>query len=104
MNAAGSHILAHYATGYEAQRLLSGPGQLERVRTEELLTRYLPAPPAIVLDVGGGPGAYARWLATKGYVVNLVDMAAEGALRPGDKLLLFTFGFGASWSCLVLEH
>ena len=38
------------------------------------------------------------------HVVNLVDMAAEGALRPGDKLLLFTFGFGASWSCLVLEH
>src|SRR5438132_12526175 len=74
MNAAGSHILAHYATGYEAQRLLSGPGQLERVRTEELLTRYLPAPPARVLDVGGGPGAYARWLATKGYVVNLVDI------------------------------
>jgi len=38
------------------------------------------------------------------HVVNLVDMAAEGALKRGDKLLLFTFGFGASWSCLILEH
>jgi 3-oxoacyl-[acyl-carrier-protein] synthase-3 len=38
------------------------------------------------------------------HVVNLVDMTAEGALEKGDKLLLFTFGFGASWSCLILEH
>jgi 3-oxoacyl-[acyl-carrier-protein] synthase-3 len=38
------------------------------------------------------------------HVVNLVDMAREGALRPGDHLLLFTFGFGASWSTLALRH
>jgi ubiquinone/menaquinone biosynthesis C-methylase UbiE len=69
-----SHILAHYATGYEAQRLLSGPGQLERARTEELLARYLPAPPARVLDVGGGPGVYSRWLVDKGYAVTLIDI------------------------------
>jgi hypothetical protein len=27
---------------------------LERVRTQELLARFLPPPPATVLDVGGG--------------------------------------------------
>jgi 3-oxoacyl-[acyl-carrier-protein] synthase III len=36
--------------------------------------------------------------------MNLEDMAAEGRLAPGDRLLLFTFGFGAHWSTLLLEH
>jgi 3-oxoacyl-[acyl-carrier-protein] synthase III len=36
--------------------------------------------------------------------MNLSDMADENAMAPGDLLLLFTFGFGASWSCLLLEH
>ena len=35
--------------------------------------RYLPAPPAVVLDVGGGSGPYACWLAKAGYEVHLVD-------------------------------
>jgi ubiquinone/menaquinone biosynthesis C-methylase UbiE len=38
-----------------------------------LLERYLPAPPAFVADVGGGPGRYAVWLAERGYHVHLVD-------------------------------
>lgn len=38
------------------------------------------------------------------HAINLADMACEGALTPGDRLLLFTFGFGASWSCMILEH
>jgi ubiquinone/menaquinone biosynthesis C-methylase UbiE len=40
----------------------------------ELLERLLPAPPARVLDVGGGPGAYAAPLARRGYRVHLVDL------------------------------
>lgn len=43
----------------------------DRVRShEELLERFLPPPPARVLDVGGGPGAYAAWLAGSGYAVH----------------------------------
>jgi 3-oxoacyl-[acyl-carrier-protein] synthase III len=38
------------------------------------------------------------------HAINLADMEREGALTPGDRLLLFTFGFGASWSCMILEH
>lgn len=38
----------------------SAHGRAEFVRTQELLRRLLPAPPAAVLDVGGGPGAHAR--------------------------------------------
>ena len=39
----------------------------------ELLERLLPAPPARVLDVGGGPGTYAAPLARLGYRVHVVD-------------------------------
>jgi 3-oxoacyl-[acyl-carrier-protein] synthase III len=36
--------------------------------------------------------------------INLRDAAETGRLHRGDKLLLFTFGFGANWACMVLEH
>jgi ubiquinone/menaquinone biosynthesis C-methylase UbiE len=65
-------ISAYYDRGEEAGRL-GDWGRLERVRTQELLTRYLPPPPAVVLDVGGGPGVYAVWLAGLGYEVRLLD-------------------------------
>jgi ubiquinone/menaquinone biosynthesis C-methylase UbiE len=66
-------ILDHYGEGGERTRLSAGSGLLELLRTQELLTRYLPPPPAIILDVGGGPGVYAAWLAEQGYEVHLVD-------------------------------
>jgi ubiquinone/menaquinone biosynthesis C-methylase UbiE len=69
-----SPIVAHYATGYEKDRLATGPGQLERVRTEEIVTRYLPSAPAEIVDIGGGPGVYSAWLAAHGYRVELLDM------------------------------
>jgi len=68
-----SEVLEHYASGYESQRLLHGSSQIELVRTQELVMRYVPAPPAVIFDVGGGPGVYACWLAKKGYEVHLVD-------------------------------
>jgi hypothetical protein len=60
-----AEIGAHYAEVSERRRL-AGPGSLERVRTWELLGRYLPAPPAVVLDVGGAAGVYALPLAARG--------------------------------------
>jgi ubiquinone/menaquinone biosynthesis C-methylase UbiE len=68
-----AEITAYYATGIEESRLAQGREQLEEVRTKELLGRYLPPPPAVVLDVAGGPGAYALWLASQGYTVHLRD-------------------------------
>ena len=59
-------IAGHYAAVPERERL-ADPGNLERVRTWELLTRYLPDPPAVVLDVGGAAGVYALPLAARGY-------------------------------------
>jgi SAM-dependent methyltransferase len=66
-------IAAYYERGAERERLVGGGGTLELVRTQELLRRCLPPPPAAVLDVGGGPGTYAAWLAGLGYRVHLVD-------------------------------
>src|SRR5215472_13056410 len=67
-------IAAHYASGYEAERLHQGAGQLDRERSRELLGRFLPPAPAAVLDVGGGPGGHACWLAARGYQVHLIDI------------------------------
>ena len=69
-------LAAYYALGLEHGRLASGPGALELARTQALVERYLPAPPAVVADVGGGPGRYAVWLAERGYHVHLVDPVA----------------------------
>jgi ubiquinone/menaquinone biosynthesis C-methylase UbiE len=68
-----SDMLSHYRSGTEAQRLTIGRSRLELVRTQDILDRYLPSPPAVVYDIGGGPGIYARWLAKIGYEVHLVD-------------------------------
>jgi SAM-dependent methyltransferase len=70
-------IQSHYSTGYERSRLNpGGRPSLEFVRSMELLGRLQPAPPARVLDVGGGPGTYAAPLARRGYRVHLVDPVA----------------------------
>jgi ubiquinone/menaquinone biosynthesis C-methylase UbiE len=66
-------IMAYYREGKEAGRLFKGIGPLELARTKELISRAIPPPPAVVLDVGGGPGTYACWLAQAGYEVHLVD-------------------------------
>ena len=60
----------YYLRGEEAERLAtSGAGQLEFERTQEIVLRYLPPPPAVIADIGGGPGRYAVWLAGLGYRV-----------------------------------
>jgi ubiquinone/menaquinone biosynthesis C-methylase UbiE len=66
-------IRRYYDLGLEADRLKTAEGELEFVRTKEIITRYLPSPPAVILDVGGGPGTYACWLARKGFEMHLVD-------------------------------
>ena len=72
-----SEILAYYRQAPERERLQVGVFRLEFLRTKEVIDRWLPKPPAIVLDVGGGPGAYASWLAGRGYEVHLLDPVPE---------------------------
>jgi SAM-dependent methyltransferase len=66
-------ILRYYESGEEAERLESPFSRWEKVRALDLLDRFLPRAPALILDVGGAVGAYAFPLAERGYVVDLVD-------------------------------
>lgn len=67
-------IIEHYKSGYEQNRLDTGFGQLEFIRTQEILKRFLPQPPAIILDVTGGTGTYALWLSKERYEVHFTDI------------------------------
>ena len=67
-------IVDHYNNDDKSQRLKNDIGPLELVRTQELISRYLPPPPATILDVGGASGVYSFWLAGLGYQVHLVDI------------------------------
>jgi ubiquinone/menaquinone biosynthesis C-methylase UbiE len=66
-------IADYYARAAEATRTESGSSQLEFARTVELIQRFASPPPAVILDVGGGPGAYALPLSAGGYQVHLID-------------------------------
>src|SRR5438045_9567239 len=70
----------------ESQRIVKGLHELELVRTREIVERHLPAGRLRVLDVGGGPGVHARWLAQARHEVDVVDpmprhVAAANALK-----------------------
>ena len=63
-------MLEHYGRGEEADRLVTAnAGPLEFERTQEIVLRRLPPPPAVIADIGGGTGRYALWLAGLGYRV-----------------------------------
>lgn len=83
---------AYYERDEEDERLGGGVGLLELLRTKELVLRYLPPAPASVVDVGGGTGVHARWLAELGHRVDLVDAVplhvAKAAGIPGVQAFL----------------
>ncbi len=66
-------IEGYYLRTRESARLSSAEGELERVRTQSILSRHLPPAPAVVYDVGGAAGVYAFPLAELGYQVHLID-------------------------------
>ncbi|HEY1821343.1 MAG TPA: class I SAM-dependent methyltransferase [Trebonia sp.] len=91
MNGDEAALLAYYERGRERDRLSDPQGDLEFTRTKEILLRALPPAPAVVADIGGGPGRYALWLAGLGYQVEHRDLmplhvsqlTAAVAGRPG---------------------
>jgi SAM-dependent methyltransferase len=92
-------IRAYYERNGERERLGSGGRRIEFLRVWDLLERFLPPPPATVLDVGGGAGRYAVPLAAAGYRVHLIDplpllvtQAAEAARAAAVPLASATAG------------
>jgi SAM-dependent methyltransferase len=69
-------VVLHYEDRYDEEIRLDADGlrRLEFLRTRIILDRYLPDPPASILDVGGGPGIYAAALIETGYDVELIDV------------------------------
>ncbi len=89
----------YYNRGKEPSRLAGGGSQLEFTRTKRILADRLPQPPCRILDVGGGAGPYAFWLAGQGYSVDLIDavpmhieMARGTMSRTGAKLASLAVG------------
>jgi 2-polyprenyl-3-methyl-5-hydroxy-6-metoxy-1,4-benzoquinol methylase len=74
MDAEGAALRSYYERGMERERLSDARGTLEFTRTTEIVLRRLPAAPAVVADIGGGPGRYAQWLASLGYQVEHRDL------------------------------
>lgn len=68
-----SKVVKYYSNYDEQTRLSGNWGQIEFVRTQNIICRYLKHPPAVVLDVGGAAGRYSCWLAQCGYEVYLID-------------------------------
>ncbi len=73
MTKTSERMVGYYEKGDESLRLDTGWFQLEQARTQELILRRLPPAPATIIDAGGGAGAYACWLAARGYQVHLID-------------------------------
>lgn len=62
-----------YNKASEETRLDKGMGVFEFERTKTLIEKYIKTSPSTIIDVGGGTGKYAAWLAKKGHRVCLVD-------------------------------
>ena len=79
-------IVDHYESVEEEARLASGAGRIELLRTQEVLRRHLPPAPAKILDVGGGTGVHASWLADEGYSVHVIDLAPRHVRLAAERL------------------
>ena len=70
----------NYYAGFgerEWERLKSpDDGFVEYAVTRKMLSKYL-KPKSRILDIGGGPGRYAMWLAKHGHRVVLADLSPE---------------------------
>ncbi|MEZ4735940.1 MAG: class I SAM-dependent methyltransferase [Caldilineaceae bacterium] len=69
-------VAAHYDANPATEWARQERHRTEFVVTQHIITEYLPSSPANVMDIGGGPGRYALWLAGQGHQVTLLDLSA----------------------------
>lgn len=66
-----------YSNASEETRLDKGMGIFEFERIKTLIEKYIPHNTSRILDIGGGTGKYAEWLAKKGHEVHLVEPVSK---------------------------
>lgn len=71
------NIEIFYNNASEDTRLEKGMGVFEFERIKTLIEKYLPESNSRIIDVGGGTGKYAAWLAQKGHDVHLVEPVSK---------------------------
>lgn len=69
------------------------------LRSWELLTRVVSLPRVYTKNI-----ARIGHTVSCDHLINLDAMAREGLLTAGDHLLLFTFGFGATWTAMIVRY
>jgi ubiquinone/menaquinone biosynthesis C-methylase UbiE len=62
-----------YNKASEETRLEKGMGIFEFERIKELIQLHISKSKSIIIDIGGGTGKYAEWLAKDGHQVHLVE-------------------------------
>jgi 2-polyprenyl-3-methyl-5-hydroxy-6-metoxy-1,4-benzoquinol methylase len=80
-NSLPSEMFDHYRQIDESKRLSSGAGELEQIRTKELIERASPKNRSVIVDVGGAAGVYSLWLARQGHEVHLIDPVPDHVAR-----------------------
>ena len=79
-------IIQHYTEVFdEESRLDDRVGPFEYERTKSIITRYLDRKQQIVVDAGGGSGAYTLWLAEQGHQVHFLDLVPRHVDRVRQK-------------------
>ncbi|GAA3520066.1 class I SAM-dependent methyltransferase [Aquimarina addita] len=71
------NIEVFYNRASEETRLDKGMGLFEFERIKLLIEKYLSPPSSTIIDVGGGTGKYAEWLAKKGHQVYLIEPVSK---------------------------
>lgn len=67
-------IAQHYESEVdEGLRITEGLGQLEFERTQAVIRSHLSGGPLSIIDIGGGTGVHAAWLAEDGHAVHVID-------------------------------
>ena len=89
-------IIEHYDATDEDARIRHGFAQLELLRTQEIIRRFLPQRPLTILDVGGATGVHAAWLAEDGHQVQIFDVV-ESHVETAAKLTASFPTVTASW-------
>jgi ubiquinone/menaquinone biosynthesis C-methylase UbiE len=67
----------YYEHSDEDGRLKAADGEIEFLRTKDILLRYLPEGNLRIVDVGGGSGPYSFWLSEIGHEVHLLDLVSK---------------------------